>query len=181
MPPRDPSRPQLDFPQLVADVIADLRLQGTIGLLDFVPSMQPVYIAASRAGSLEVVALDPVFEVATIFTDVTVIAAAASVLADTGQLPAGTYDVKAFLAHEAGIVAGVSSIAQLAHRNAANTANLSDLDTGLFSDGAGLITIRDWKYSTTLAENERIRFATGVTITQGTLMTTIMAKRRAVP
>ena len=183
MPPRDPGKSQLDFPLLIADLIRELRLLGApIGLLDFNPSVQPVYIVSARGGALDVLASQPVFESSEIFSDTVSSPLVDAVLADTGQLPAGTYDIQAFMSRSASGAAGGNRIIEFQHRNAANAANLSAIGTGVMSDVTMFDTVnRSFQFATVLALDERIRFQNLLGTTPGQVTTTIMVSRRVVP
>jgi len=121
--PRDPNKSQLDFPQLVADIIRDLRLTGTLGLLEFSDQMVPVYIAASRTGALALTVTPATFGSAQIHFGEASATAVNAIVVDTLALPAGTYDIFGELVGN-GTGAG---FAHLQHRNAANDTTLATL------------------------------------------------------
>ncbi len=123
MPPRDPTVLQLDFPLLVADLIEQLRLTGTMGLLNFLPEVRPTFIVGSREGALSITERAPVFASAEIFSGFNAAPAVNVVVVDTGALPAGDYDVFAAINFN-GPGLGQGHI-DLEHRNAANAATLS--------------------------------------------------------
>lgn len=184
MAPRDPTTPQLDFPQLTADIIEQLRLTGTVGLLNFLDGVRPVYIAAARENALDLPARFPVFRSSEIFSNTATNPALNAVLADTGQLAAGTYDVRAMVS--TGILGApqVFPVIDLQHRDAANLATLSSIpnqisvNTNIISDLHAIT----WTYATVIAANERLRFQlTSAAVTNGRIGTVIMAARRAEP
>lgn len=156
MPPRDPNKPQLDFPQLIADLIAQLQLQGPIGLLDFNDSVQPTVLVAIRDGVSFTLA-SPAFTSAGIFSDIAVAPVIGTVFADTGPLPAGTYDVKAgwSMSNDQN-----STNFELQHRNAANAANLATWPHQL--QGNVIFTQMSFpiSFGYELGANERLRFET---------------------
>lgn len=78
-----------------------------------------------------------------------------ALLADTGPLPAGVYDIEINLAVADAIIAGAGSFVE--HRNAANAATLKDL--GGHTAGGGSARLRFENYR--LALNERIRVVGG--------------------
>lgn len=175
MPPRDPSAVQLDFPLLVADLISELRLTGTIGLLNFLPEVRPTFIVGAREGALTFSADTPAYAPAEIFDAQTTNPAANAIIIDTGALPAGVYDVQAFMSYSAS-VSGTDDFIHFEHRDAANAVTLSawrlpnptrdnDMSMG---------------FALTLALNERLRVRNGTAIT-GKVAGTIMAKIRPVP
>lgn len=180
MPPRDPNVPQLDFPQLVADLIQQLRLIGPVGLLDFVPSVSPVYLAAVRDG-VGFTITPPAFDSAETFSNVSGLGpVVGSVHATTGPLPAGTYDVMAGFSQFG--FAGNSGV-ELQHRNAADAANLAAWPN--LQGAAGTTTNRSFPFVAALniGLNERLRFALTVANAGGAaqLATWIMAAIRPAP
>jgi len=132
MPPRNPLAIQLDFPLLVADIISELNLTGTIGLLNFSPEVVPVYLAAARDGLVLSTTPAPTFASAGIADGKATNPAANTVIATTGALPAGTYDIVLSLS----AMTGTGNIVRLEieHRNAANTITLATL-AGIFIGG----------------------------------------------
>jgi len=125
MPARDPTKTQLDNPELVRDLISQLEIIGQIGLLDFVPAVNPVFIVGSR--NLNINTDPPVYQSAQIFDQAAFGAVAGTVLADTGQLPAGDYDIWANLSGSGISTPGNSGHLVIEHRNAANAATLATL------------------------------------------------------
>lgn len=177
MPPRDPTRIQLDFPKLVADVISDLQLVGIVGLLDFAPTVQPVYIIGDR--DLTVDAVPTAFQSAEIFSGFASGPTVNTVIADTGQLPAGTYDIFAEI-NVAGAGAAVCHV-ELQHRNAANAASLAVIGrVGMTTTVlAGRSAIRSLGY--VLALNERLRVQLLIANASGTITGVIGARLRPIP
>lgn len=123
MSPRDPLQIQLDFPELTADLIDQLNLRGTLGLLDFKDSVQPIYIVAARPGLSLASFVLPHFESSQVFQAVVADPPGSTVIVDTGPLPAGIYDCIMTLSLD-GVVAG-DGVYGMEHRNAANTATLA--------------------------------------------------------
>ena len=117
---RDASRVQLDFPELVADIIRQLSLTGTLGLLEFSDQVTPVYIVAQRAGALAFTAEQPLFGSAEITFASAVNPLANAILGDTGALAAGDYDIFASIGLVGNAVT-VSGRCVLQHRNAEHT------------------------------------------------------------
>ena len=178
MPPRDPTRPQIDFPQLVADLISDLEIRGTIGLLDFDPVMRPVYLAGTR-DDISFIASPPVFTSAGIFNNHSTAPVDGAVLADTGQLPAGVYDIQAGMSVEDN-----DAVLQLRfeHRNAANTASLATVTCTPTTD----INVQGQfplVFALQVGLNERLRFniAGAAATVASTFDTYIMVQRRTFP
>lgn len=183
MPPRNPATTQVDFPQLVADMIGQLNIRGTVGLLDFVPAIQPVYIAAQREGALTLETAPVVFGTAEIFSDETVAPTVAEVLADTGPLPAGKYDCIVDSRLISGASGVIQSNCQFQHRNAGNTANLWSMDLAFYSHGAvGQTNGRQTTFAIEISDDERLRFQNLIGIAAGVIYdTVIFARRRVVP
>ena len=173
MPPRDPSVVQLDFPALTADLIGQLQLVGTVGLLNFLPEVRPTFIIGSRGLTIE--PQPTVYTPSEVFTGELNNPAGNVIIIDTGQLPAGDYDVIATLSASA--TAGITARNSLEHRNAANAATLSDFFTFVTPTGT-------MNYSITialrLALNERLRWFNGNAFT-GKVGGVIAIKRRVVP
>lgn len=177
MPPRDPSKIQLDFPQLTADVIDQLNLVGTVGLLDFAPTVLPVFIIGDR--DLSVDASPPVYTSAQIFTGSVFNPAAASVMATTGPLPAGTYDVFGQIGFTGGSVA--AGQVQMQHRNAADAVNLAIMAELALDGGTGRVAVaRMSPIGYVIAENERIRVQIS-TLGAGKFWAQIFAAIRPIP
>jgi len=173
MPLRNPDVVQLDFPQLTSDLINELRLTGTIGLLNFLPEVRPTFIIGSRG--LSFLQEETVYLASEIFQLELNNPASALPMADTGPLPAGDYDVKAWM--DTAQSAGSPTSVQLDHRNAADTATLSSW----FGHTVPNTTLsQHFAFSIRLAEDERLRFSSFVAFT-GRTGSTIMIKRRVVP
>lgn len=181
MPPRDPGKSQLDFPLLLADLIRELKLLGApIGLLDFVPSVQPVYIVSARGGALDVTAAPPIWTSSEIFDGSAASPAAATVIVDTGQLEAGDFDITATVSNvgQNGVSSGEI---QLQLRDAANAATIAVPitlpTTQLNVFGSITLPIAGIQ----IAENERLRIQVITTAMTGMVSGVIMAKRRVTP
>ena len=173
MPPRDPTTIQLDFPVLVADIIAQLQLTGTVGLLEFSPVVIPVYIVGDR--DLKVEAVQPVFQSTEIFSGDAGNPVAGAVVVDTGQLPAGDYDIQ--LHGSLAVTAGGPQRILFTHRNAANTADLASWSIPMADTAANS---KGWTFGYRLAENERIRLNVAVNTT-GRVAGEIFARLRPAP
>lgn len=174
MPPRDPSKTQLDNPVLVAAMIDELQILGAIGLLDFLPEVRPTFIVGSRG--LSIVAEAPVYAPAEIFSGDDLDPAANTVNVDTGQLPAGDYDINVQWNFNITASVGTGAVV-LQHRNAANAATLSDWP--LSDNGAGQGSIQ-FLISLLLAEDERLRIINNNALT-GRVQSTIAIKIRPTP
>jgi len=177
--PREPIRPQLDFPELTADLIEQLNLKGQVGLLDFIDSVQPSFIIGIREG-IGFTFTAPTFTSAGVFSDFSFAPAVNTVLADTGPLPAGNYDVKAGWSWSNQTA---SAGCDMQHRNAANAANLAEWPHNLQGDASVTNASFPITFGYTLALNERIRFqVTSANFSAASRVNTwIMVQRRAVP
>lgn len=155
MPPRDPSKIQLDFPLLTADLIEQLNLIGTIGLLDFAPTVIPVYIIGDRDLSVDAVA--PAWTSAQIVEGFDTDPGFVDTIVDTGQLPAGTYDIFGAIGTKA--TGAAASRIELQHRNAANSATVQILLSMPFTTTPSdtHATLAPMGY--VIAANERLRVA----------------------
>lgn len=173
MPDRDPSKVQLDFPLLNADLIRQLRLTGQIGVMDFDPVVRPVFIIGDRGISIEVE--QPVYEPAGIIDGSVNNAVAGSVLLDTGQLAGGIFDFKIYMS--ASLTTGAPNLVQVQHRNAANTATLDAWEAAITHNST---MIWDYEFALLIALNERIRISVTATVV-GRIATTIMSRRRLTP
>lgn len=178
MPPRDPGKIQLDFPLLVADLIEQLGLVGTVGLLDFAPTVIPVFIVGDR--DLSVDAVSPVFASTQIFQGFSAAPLNNAVIVDSGQLPAGTYDIFGAISSKA--VGTSAAQILLEHRNAANDATLAVLLSVVFTSVIADVHANLAPMGYVIAEDERLRVANigGVNAT-GPVAATIGARIRPIP
>jgi len=174
MPPRNPTVVQLDFPVLTADLIDQLNLIGQVGLLDFEPSVRPVFIVGSRG--LEVVSEQPVFTTSQVFSAQLLNPGANAVVADTGQLPAGNYDIKCWMAL---FINTGSGFLELEHRNAGNTATLASwFLPNVNVDGS---LSENYEFAIVVAEDERLRIFCPAALSSARVSGTIMARLRPSP
>lgn len=152
MPVRDPNKTQLDFPLLVADLIQQLRLTGALGVLDFEPTVLPVFIIGDRG--LDVNIQEIVWLPAENFAVTVVNPASGAILIDTGALPAGDYDV---ISGWTASSMQTTMDLQMQHRNAANAATLAFWPGNQNQAGpTGPDGIR--RFALRLALNERLRY-----------------------
>lgn len=147
--------PQVTDPNTVADLIRLLQIRGAIGVLNVADIVLPVVNLGDLSPS-ETIARLPAWRSTDVFSEgVQVTPAAGTVLADTGQLPAGVYDV-AFMC-SSNEDADTQGVIDFEHRNAANAANLA-VWSHLLRNSALATTV--WAYYTfgyELAVNERLR------------------------
>jgi len=176
---RDADRPQLDFPQLTADIIRQLRLTGQLGLLEFSDQVAPVYIVAQREGALSFTVAAPVFESAEV-VDLTVTNVVANaILADTGQLPAGDYDIYG-AASQAGLSGGDGAL-ELQHRDAANAATLAVVMVLTLQNATGKSQVNLPLIGYQIGLNERLRWQNTGGTANGSTSSMIAAHRRVTP
>lgn len=179
MADRDASKVQLDFPQLTADIIAALRLTGTLGLFD----MSDVVIPTISVGNVrpQTFVFQPVtFTSAEVFSGTVVDAVGASTVIDTGQLAAGTYDL-AFILNFVGSIALPQDTMELQHRNAANDTTLAILG-GLGGTNAQFASVQvSPLIGYEIAQNERIRWLTFAQIMDGVATASLYLRLRPTP
>jgi len=179
MADRDAARVQLDFPQLTADLIRELRLTGTLGLLNLSDTVIPVIsVGDVRPPTFSFAPIT--FESAGIFSGSATAPAAGTVIADTGQLAAGTFDIQVHMAIFANVTTGGTPMV-CEHRNAANSATLAvflsfDPTTTRLSATEVLPP-----FGYVIAQNERIRIITGDKTLSGEASGSIFTALRPTP
>ncbi len=178
MAPRDPQRPQLDFPDLVAELITQLRLTGQVGLLDFSDVVIPTFLVGSRGINFSG---DPsAFTSAGVFTASVSVPAANSIIVDTGPLPPGTYNVFAHIS-AVGTTATVN-VMSVRHRDAADAATLATLARLTIHNVDHVLETTIPLIGYELALNERINVVSpSVVMTAGGIAATIFVQRRVTP
>jgi len=176
---RDPTRPQLEFPQLVAELITQLRLTGQVGRLNFSDEVIPAFLIGSRGinfgGDL------PSFNSAAVFDGSRSLPPANHVLIDTGALPQGTYDLLANFGY-AGALALNDGTLSLQHRNAANSATLAVLASVVIDDEihADHVELRLIGYEMGLNERFRVIGPTS-NMNRGGITGSVFARIRPTP
>lgn len=176
MAPRDPSKAQLDFPQLIADIIEQLQLTGQLGLLDFSDVVVPVYLIAQRDAI--VASQGPSFASAEIFSGSVLGPANSTIIVDTGPLPAGTYDCIFGMSYTA---FGATSEFILQWRNAANAADLATWPVRMSNLAEEVANIGPFTTALEISLNERLRWFVTVGNAGGALSAFIMAAARPIP
>ena len=176
---RDPTRPQLEFPELVSELISQLRLTGQVGRLNFRDEVIPAFLIGSRGinfgGDL------PAFTSSAVFASLAALPAANTVVADTGPLPAGDYDMMLHMTVH-GNTTTANTIASIEHRNAGNTASLAGilfiLVTPTFQDTAVTFPLMGY----TIGLNERIRcISPNAAMTAGGISCNMLIQIRPTP
>ena len=175
---RDPTRPQLEFPSLVAELITQLRLTGQLGRLNFSDEVVPAFLIGSRginfSGDL------PPFTSAATFSGFISNPLASTVIVTTGPLPAGTYDIMASVDVFGTIAAGNQS-SGLEHRNAADTATLATLVVLGVSTTDHTLSSRLPLTGYVLGLNERLRVLSPPSALTGSIAAVIFAQIRPTP
>lgn len=112
---RDGGIPQLDFPDLTADLIRQLRIRGPVGLLNFSDVVIPTFLVGSRGVTFT--AEPPIYAPAEMVEGSALNPAASTQLFTTGALAAGVYDIFAALSYNASVAGGQDMA--IIHQNAA--------------------------------------------------------------
>jgi len=162
---------------LKVEVIRQLEVVGQVDDLELIPAILPV-ISLGSVVPLTVQIFQPSFRSTDIFSaGMQVAQGANNVAADTGQLPAGIYDVQLYM--------GMSELVQTTasmnfeHRDAANAANLATYAVlgRTTVDGGPVQITQNFAYE--LAVNERIRIVQSTAFAAGRFaLATIFARRR---
>lgn len=174
MAERIPGAPQVDDPAVVADFIRSLGIRGRIGELGVADTIVPVFLIGQNPGItttepapiIGVVGGTPVpvsgagetpaFGSGDVFTTGPQTApGAGTVLADTGALPAGTYDLRFLTSSNSNSVLTETFMVQ--HRNAANAANLATWEYVTILSASNNVGAITYALGYILALNERIR------------------------
>jgi len=171
----DPTKPQVTNPDRVADVIRLLQVRGPLGVLDVADVVIPV-INLGDAVARTVTVLTPAFRSTDVFSSgEQVTAPAGTIFAGTGALAAGIYDVIVTLDT---FDMNVGQMVKLQHRDAADAANLMEID--LFQSQAAAFTIgRHLPFAYEIGESERLRLITNANMNAGSrIVGVIFARRR---
>ena len=177
MAPRDPAQVQLDFPELTADLIRDLRLTGVLGLLNFSDTVIPII----QVGNVrpQIIRTDlATFDSAEVFSGSVSAPGANAVIADTTALPAGEYDVVFGGSVSAG--SAFASRFELQWRNAANAANLAVWPHAVQRAAGDGIVFTFGPMALNIGLNERLRWV-NILASTGAVACWIMAALRPTP
>ncbi len=177
MAQRDADKVQLDFPQLTADVIAALRLTGTLGLFDFSDVVIPT-ISVGNVRPQTFVANPVTYESGEIFSAYTANPAINTVLVDTGALGAGVYDCIFGFSYEQ---INVTMNLEFQWRNAANAANLAAWPNAISNITQTGQSMPIGPFSLNIGLNERIRVITLLGATTGQISAYMMVALRPTP
>lgn len=177
MAQRDANKVQLDFPQLTADLIAALRLTGTLGVLD----LSDVVIPTISVGNVrpQTISVVPVaYDSAEIFSGHLSTPALNAIVFDTGALAAGTYDC--FFGFAFNRMSSGPTL-EFQWRNAANAANLATWFVPVFDGVGGYNSGPVGPFSLNIGLNERIRAQNTVIASAGELAAFGMVHRQPTP
>ena len=174
---RDPNKVQLDFPQLTADLIAALRLTGTLGLLDLSDVVVPT-ISVGNVRPQTFTANPVVFDSGEIFSNYADNVALNTVMTDTGALPAGIYDVLFGLS----VAASSTKInLEFQWRDAANAANLAAWPNTISNLLPVTSSMPIGLFSLNIGVNERLRVINLISASLGQVASFIMVALRPTP
>lgn len=126
-----PGDPVVNDPILEADLMRTLQIKGRLGALRVLDMVIPtISLGQVRAvdittlAPLDVIAVQPTFRSVDVFSaGVLVDPPAQTLLADTGPLPPGDYNLRLSLSSNS--LNDLTNTFEIQHRNAANTANLA--------------------------------------------------------
>lgn len=174
----DPNTPQVVDPERVVDLTRLLQIRGPLGVLNVLDTIVPVVnMGDVVARSVEV--RQPAFRSTDIFSaGVLQAPPVGTVLADTGALAEGIYDIRLIMTtNSAGTF---TDTIQVQHRNAANTANLAAWDFVVVIATSDNAQYRQQEFAYELGLNERLRII-NVKVGQAAKIfaCTIFARRRA--
>lgn len=174
MAERDANVPQVNDPQLEADLLRVLRVRGPLGVLNVLDGIVPVVLMGTvRPFDFQV--LQPAFSPGNIFSSQDTSPGVNTVLLDSGPLPAGTYDV-IFNANIINLGSGAGYL-RMQHRDSANAATLADLAAAFGGTNSTNFT---QALAIVVAANERFRWITDVaSAPTGQISTLIAAIIRA--
>lgn len=151
-----PGTPEIDDPLLVADLIKLLSIKGAIGRLPLADIVIPVVNLGDVVQPTVETRVNP-WRSSDVFSIGPQIAVAAgTVLADTGALPQGIYDV-AVMCQGVDDSAPTTEAINLEHRDAANAANLAVWSHMIFDNTVSMVVFPYYTFSYELGVNERLR------------------------
>ena len=174
--PLAPGEPRMVLPDRETDLIRELGIIGKVGELGIINAILPT-VSMGSVVQQTVQVLQPAFRTTDIFGSVVTAPAAGTVLADTGALAAGTFDVSIYMAGEPG---GAAVRMAVEFRNAANSADLATWEHLLIrTPVTNSVNIPRYDLALEFALNERLR----ITVASNTVATTlwcafIFARRR---
>lgn len=150
----NPNVPQAVDPEVLVDLTRLLRIRGPLGVLNVLDTIVPV-VSLGDVVTRTVTVLQPAFRSTDVFSNgQQVNQAINTILADTGPLPEGVYDVLVQMASDSSTA--LASIA-MEHRDAANAVNLAIWDHILQMPTADTRIWPPYTFAYELALNERLR------------------------
>jgi hypothetical protein len=153
----DPTRPQAVDPEVQADLVRLLRIRGPLGVLNVADVVVPV-VSLGNVVTPDINIRPPAFTSTTVFSTGNQTAPVIGVLlADTGPLGAGTYDVLCLIT-SGGAASGPTRLINFEHRNSGNTANLMVFSMNMRESNSAL-GVPTFAYK--LSESERLRLIVG--------------------
>jgi len=148
-----PGTPEVDDPLLISDLIRLLSIKGAIGRLPLADIVIPT-VSLGDVVQPTVEVRSPAFRTTDIFSQgVQTAQAAGTLLADTGQLAAGTYDV---LMQFSQVTGNTGQGHVIEWRNAANNANLATWEFTLRTQSLDAVQF-GFSYAFEFGTNERLR------------------------
>jgi len=171
-----PFVPQVNDPDLVVALTRLLSIIGPLGRLNVADLVVPVVImgdVVARTVQIQ----EPAFRSSDIFTaGIQTAQPAGTILADTGQLTEGTYDIQV---HTGQWSTTAGQRAALEIRNAANTANLIQWEVFIGFLTSGGVPNLILNMALEFAANERFRVLQGASNAAGNFaLAAILARRR---
>ena len=150
----NPTVPQAVDPEVAVSLTRLLQIRGPLGVLNVLDTIVPV-VSLGDVVERTVTVLQPSFRSTDVFSNgIQINQVAGTVLADTGQLPAGVYDV---MLQMAGDNNEANQRVAFEHRNAANSTNLATWDYLLHMNVDDTKSWGPFHLAYELAVNERIR------------------------
>jgi hypothetical protein len=150
-----PLEPVSDDPILLTDFLQLLSVKGKVGQLRVANIILPT-VSLGDVATPHINVRTPAFRSTDVFSNgIQAAPAIGTVLADTGQLPAGTYDVGFLCASNEDSNNSQSIV--LEHRNAANAANLALWHHMTLSVAVKTVIWPFYTFGYELATNERLR------------------------
>lgn len=142
----DPRVPQVNDPQLEADLLAALSIVGRVGKLNVSDLVIPtVQLLTVREPMVNVA--QPVMDRGGIFQGQAIAPAAGATIVDTGNLTVGTYDITCVLSNTDNTT---QQVMRILHRNAGASGNIYEISAALASDQ----TVISWAIE--VIQNERL-------------------------
>lgn len=151
-----PGAPQVNDPELEADLIRVLSIVGPLGKLNVLDLVIPMINLGDVRPQTVDVRLPAIRSTDVFSNGVQKGVIINTILADTGALPEGTYDVGFQCQGNDNTAASGAMSCQLQHRNAANNANLALWDHVVFAAEANVVH-PFYGFGYVIAANERLR------------------------